>query len=35
MKMLPGQRPLPSIDIRVPTRFNRSVQAKEVNWLPF
>lgn len=38
MKMLSRQRPLPSIDIRVPIRFSRSVQAKEVNcdpWTPF
>jgi hypothetical protein len=28
------QRPFPSIEIRVPTRFSRSVQAKDVNWLP-
>ena len=26
--------PLPSIEIRVPTRFSRSVQTKDVNWLP-
>lgn len=38
MKMLSRQRPLPSIEIRVPIRFSRSVQAKEVNcapWTPF
>jgi hypothetical protein len=34
MKMLSRQRPLPSIEIRVPTRFKRSVQTKDVNWLP-
>jgi hypothetical protein len=33
MKMLSKQRPLPSIDILVPTRFSRSVRAKDVNWL--
>ena len=31
---LSRQRPLPSIEIRVPTRFSRSVQANDVNWLP-
>ncbi len=31
MKMLSRHRPLPSIEIRVPTRFSRSVQAKDVN----
>ena len=35
MKMLSMQRPLPSIEIRVPTRFSRSVQTKDVNWLPW
>ena len=38
MKMLSMHRPLPSIEIRVPTRFRRSVQAKDVNcdpWTPF
>ena len=34
MKMLSRQRPLPSIEIRVPIRFNRSVQGKDVNWDP-
>lgn len=28
MKMLSRQRPLPSIEIRVPIRFSRWVQAK-------
>jgi hypothetical protein len=32
--MLSRQRPLPSIEIRVPTRFSRSVQAKDVNCDP-
>ncbi len=32
MKMLSMQRPLPSIEIRVPTRFSLSVQTKDVNW---
>jgi hypothetical protein len=26
---------LPSIEIRVPIRFSRSVQSKDVNWLPW
>lgn len=34
MKILSRQSPLPSIEIRVPTRFSLSVQAKDVNWLP-
>ncbi len=33
--MLSRQRPLPSIEVRAPTRFRRSVQAKDVNWLPW
>ena len=35
MKTLSMHRPLPSIEMRVPTRFSRSVQAKDVNWLPW
>ena len=31
---LSRQRPLPSIEILVPTRFNLAVQAKDVTWLP-
>ena len=34
MKILSRQRPLPSIEIRVPTRFNRSVWTDDVNWQP-
>ena len=34
IKTVSMQRPLPSIEIRVATRFNRSVQAKDVNRLP-
>lgn len=33
MKTLSMHRPLPSIEIRVPVRFNRSVQVKDVNGL--
>lgn len=38
MKMLSMQRPLPFIEIRLLTRFSRSVQEKDVNcdpWTPF
>jgi hypothetical protein len=35
MKMLSRNRPLPSIELWVPIRFKRSVQAKDVNWLPW
>ena len=35
MKMLSMRRPLPSMEMRVPSRFSRSIQAKEVNWLPW
>lgn len=34
MKMLSRQRPLPSIEIRVPIRFSRTAQAKDVNRVP-
>ena len=34
MKTLSMQRPLPSMEIRAPTRFSRSVQAKDVNCEP-
>lgn len=34
MKTLSMHRPLSSIEIRVPTRFRRSVQPKDVNGLP-
>ena len=27
------QRPIPSIEIRVPTLFSRLLQVKDVNWL--
>lgn len=33
MKILSRQRPFPSEEIRVPTRFSLLVQAKDVNWL--
>jgi hypothetical protein len=33
MKMSSKQRPLPSNEIRMPTRFSPSIQAKDVNWL--
>ena len=32
MKTLSMQRPFPSIEIRVPTRFSLSVHARDVNW---
>ena len=35
MKTLSMQRPLPSIEIRVPARFSLSVQAKDVNCEPW
>lgn len=35
MKTLSMQRPLPSIEIRVSTRFRRSVQVKDVNCEPW
>ena len=34
MKMLSRHRPLPSNEIRLPIRFSRSVQAKDVNCDP-
>lgn len=34
MKTLSMHRPVPSIEIRVPIRFSRSIQAKEVNCEP-
>ena len=35
MKMLSRYRALPSIEILDFARFKRSVQAKDVNWLPW
>ena len=35
MKMLSRQRPFPSIEIRVPMRLSRPVQAKDVSWEPW
>ena len=34
-KMLSRKRPLPSNEIRTADQCNRSVQAKDVNWLPW
>ncbi len=33
--MLSKNLPLPSIEIRTPERRSRSVQANDVNWLPW
>ena len=35
MKMLPRNRPRPSIEIRMPAACKRPVKAKPVNWLPW
>jgi hypothetical protein len=32
--MLSIQRPLPSIEIRIPASLSTSVKASRVNWLP-
>ena len=35
MKTLSMQRPFPSIEMRMPARFSRSVQTKDVNCEPW